>query len=263
MKRISLQELHDYLLTSLTAFDSYCRSHGIRYSLCGGTLIGAVRHKGFIPWDDDIDIMMTRTAYNQLTDSWLIDPLPGYTLLTDRTANHAYAGESGKWYADDTAPLHADNEYDLGLFLDIFVADALPNDEKEASAHFHKVHSLGKRFHTANKRKHRTFWKLFFRICPALFPDRLYRELEKELSRYADTNCETLAFLLGSGKDIRRERIPRRYFDRYTELLFEGRSFPVIEEYDSYLRHYYGDYMRLPPEKERISYHTKNHYLKR
>lgn len=263
MKRISLQDLHRYLLTSLIAFDSYCRSHGICYSLCGGTLIGAVRHKGFIPWDDDTDIMMTRNEYNKLTDFWLKDPLPGYTLLTDRTPNHTYAGESGKWYANDTAPLSPANEYDIGLFADIFIADALPRDEKEAAAHFHKIHSLTKRFHSTNKRKHHTFWKIFFRMIPSFSPDYFYRKLHKELSRYTAKDCDFLALILGSGKDIKRERIPRHFFDHYTELTFEGHSFPVIAEYDAYLRHYYGDYMQLPPGKERLSYHTKNHYLKR
>ncbi|MDY6084035.1 MAG: LicD family protein [Dialister sp.] len=263
MKQISLSELHSYLLESLIAFDSYCRSHNIRYSLCGGTLIGAVRHEGFIPWDDDTDVMMTRDAYDQLTDAWRKAPLPGYTLLTDRTPNHAYAGESGKWYADNTAPLHPDNEYDIGLFLDIFIADRLPRDEKEAEAYFHKTHGIGKRFHSVNKRRHHWLWKCLSYISAALSPDSCYRELEAELASYRDRDGDFLALILGSGKDMKRERMPRKFFDSYVELVFEGHSFPVIAEYDAYLRHYYGDYMRLPPEQERLSHHKKNHYLKR
>lgn len=100
-------------------------------------------------------------------------------------------------------------------------------------------------------------------MIPSFSPDYFYRKLHKELSRYTAKDCDFLALILGSGKDIKRERIPRHFFDHYTELTFEGHSFPVIAEYDAYLRHYYGDYMQLPPEKERLSYHTKNHYLKR
>lgn len=91
MKKLTLIELQEYLLSSLVAFDSFCKKHAIHYSLCGGTLIGAIRHQGFIPWDDDIDVMMTRQEYDKLTKIWLQYPKEGYTLITNRTTSNAFA----------------------------------------------------------------------------------------------------------------------------------------------------------------------------
>lgn len=157
MTNISLEKLYTHLLTSLIAFDTYCRNHDIKYSLCGGTLIGAVRHQGFIPWDDDTDVMMTRSEYNKLTETWIADPLPEYTLLTDHPSHPVYAGESGKWYATNTSPHHPKNDYDIGLFMDIFIADGLPDDTKAAQKHFKTIRHQGHSYHTSYKRRHHPF----------------------------------------------------------------------------------------------------------
>ena len=123
----------------------FVKDRAIHYSLCGGTLIGAIRHQGFIPWDDDIDVMMTRQEYDKLTKIWLQYPKEGYTLITNRTTSNAFAGESGKWYANNTAPTYPRDDFDIGLFMDIFVIDTLPEDEQEAKKYFTKVHRLGRR----------------------------------------------------------------------------------------------------------------------
>ncbi len=262
MKKIPLSELHQYLLISLIAFDGYCRSHDIHYSLCGGTLIGAVRHHGFIPWDDDVDVMMLRSEYDKLTEAWLRDPAPGYTLLTNHTPNNAYAGESGKWYNNDTAPLHPSNDYDLGFFMDIFIADNLPDAPQEAEQYFHHLHQLGKHFHSANKRLHNPIWNLIFTCMPFLHPRHFYKKIEEMISLYSKKDTHFIAFILGACYPFECERHPKSFFNHYTELTFEGHLLPVISEYDAYLRQYHGDYMQLPPEKDRVPHHTKNQFFK-
>lgn len=261
MRPLALPELQARLTESLIAFDRYCRRHDVRYSLCGGTLIGAVRHQGFIPWDDDTDVMMTRSEYRRLARVWREDPDPDYTLLTDDPNAPAYAAESGKWFANATAPLHPVNEFDIGLFMDIFVADGLPDDPAAAAAHLNRVHLMGKRFKSIYKRRRKPLFRLLQQLAPSYRPHRLYDRMMREIARYPDTQ-EQLAFVLGSSRDIKRETIPRHYFDHFVELSFEGHHFLAIAEYDAYLRHYYGDYMQLPPESERLSYHTRNHVLK-
>lgn len=262
MTNISLEKLHTHLLTSLIAFNTYCRNHDIKYSLCGGTLIGAVRHQGFIPWDDDTDVMMTRSEYNKLTETWIADPLPGYTLLTDHPSHPAYAGESGKWYATNTAPRHPKNDYDIGLFMDIFIADGLPDDKKTAQKHFKIIHHQGHSYRTSYKHRHHPFFKLLYLIYPPYRPQSIWNHIKKLLHRYPDTTAHQLALILGSGRNYSQELIPKHYFDHFVELSFEGHTFPAIAEYDAYLRHYYGDYMQLPPEKEQIPSHPQNHHLK-
>lgn len=262
MRRLTLTELQAYLTDALVAFDTYCRAHDIRYSLCGGTLIGAVRHGGWIPWDDDIDVMMTRSEYRRLTRCWQRDPDPKYVLLTDTADAPAFAAESGKWYAAATAPTAPDDDYDIGLFMDIFVADGLPDAPDAAQAHLDTVHRLGRRYHSMYKRRHRPFWRLLQRLVPSLRPARIYERLTREITRYDDTQPH-VALLLGSGHDLSREMMPREYFDEFVDLDFAGHPIRAIAAYDDYLRRYYGDYMQLPPESERRSYHTRNHILKR
>lgn len=262
MKKLTLIELQEYLLSSLVAFDSFCKKHAIHYSLCGGTLIGAIRHQGFIPWDDDIDVMMTRQEYDKLTKIWLQYPKEGYTLITNRTTSNAFAGESGKWYANNTAPTYPRNDFDIGLFMDIFVIDTLPEDEQKAKKYFAKVHRLGRQFHIIRKRMHKPLWKLFATLFPMFHPDKVFSQLEKEIARHRDKENTYGAIMLGSSNDMLRERLPTNYLKHFVAVPFNGHLFPAIAQYDAYLRHYYGDYMQLPPEKERLSYHTKNHILK-
>lgn len=259
MDKIQLKKLQEYLLTTLIEFDKYCKTHHIKYSLCGGTLIGAVRHKGFIPWDDDTDVMMTRSEYNALTKAWKMDPLPNYTLFTDKTENIIFAGESGKWLRNDTIPANPKNIFEVGTFLDIFIADSMPNNIHKAKNHFKKLHTLGRKYHSLIKRDKNFFISILKNFIPSLNYKKIYKEMEILFSSYNENDCENLALALGSTSDIKKELIPTKYFSSFVKLKFENYEFPVISEYDAYLKNYYGDYMKLPPESERKSYHTRNH----
>lgn len=259
MDNEQLKKIQKHLLTTLIEFDNYCKKHNIKYSLCGGTLIGAIRHKGFIPWDDDTDVMMTRSEYNKLTDAWYKDPLSNYTLLTDRTTNTFYAGESGKWFRNDTRTFNSKNGFESGINMDIFIADAMPNNEKVAKEHFRQLHIQGKKYHIIRKRNSWFLMPILKNLFSALNHEKKYIELKKLYTLYDEKDCKTLALALGSSSDYKKECIPKHYFNSFTNITFESHQFPAISEYDAYLRHYYGDYMQLPPQNERISYHKKNH----
>lgn len=259
MNESQLKKLQEHLLITLIQFDEYCKIHHIKYSLCGGTLIGAVRHSGFIPWDDDTDVMMTRSEYNALTKAWKMDPLPNYTLLTDKTDNVTFAGESGKWIRNDTIPKNPKNIFEVGTFLDIFIADAMPNDTEVAKIHFQKLHSIGRKYHSVIKRDKNLLISIFKNFIPSLNYKKLYSKLENLFNLYNEKDCKNLALALGSTSDFEKEVIPTEYFSSFTKLKFENHEFPAISQYDAYLKNYYGDYMKLPPESERKSYHTRNH----
>lgn len=262
MKILTMEEIHSYLLTSLIDFDAYCRSHDIKYSLCGGTLIGAARHQGFVPWDDDTDVMMTRSEYDKLTQCWIEDPNPNYTLLTDGTENLVQAGRCGKWYANNTAPRYPKNEFDIGIFLDLFVADGLPHDKEQAKKYFTQVHHKGHDYYISYKHRNHPFFKFLYVMYPPYRPSAILKNIKKKLKKYPDTEAKYLAFIFGSSKDFDRELIPKQYFDSFTTLYFEGHEFPVISKYDAYLRHYYGNYMEFPPEEERVPEHDGNHTIR-
>lgn len=272
MKPIELDELKQIECGILRDIDQICRENGIQYSLCGGTLLGAVRHGGFIPWDDDIDILMTRENYEKFIR---------YCIDTNDLPFHLMCNETNQLYGYLFAKVMNKNTvvYELvanphkieyGICVDVFPVDYLGDTRKEAEKNFCRS-ALYRRLLDAKN------WTKYFRsktrsiVCEpirlALFlmsrfysEKNLIRKIEKINGKFAQKPSKFSGCITGlyGFKEI----LPTELFTNLTELPFESEHFKAFKDYDVYLRSLYGDYMKLPPEEKRITHHMFEAYWK-
>ena len=245
-----------------------CKEHNIKYFLHGGTALGAVRHKGFIPWDDDIDVMLFRDEYNRLIDV-LHMKKSRYKILSNLIQDDYFYSHS-KLVDTDTILIETPVPYvsDSGVFIDIFPLDYLPNDVA-------KRKYIKKKYHFYNFLK---FSSLQLENISKTFGKKLAHELAKPICRfigwkYFDKKIEAILKTLKAEKteyvnDLvgnmeYNSDMKALWFDSTKMVMFEGQEFPVPAEYDSWLRVKYGDYMKLPPEEERVTHHHFKAYYKR
>lgn len=258
MNYLSQTELQQELLSLLDVFDSLTKTYGLRYSLDAGTLLGAVRHSGFIPWDDDLDVIMPRPDFEKLFMLTTSLP-PGFKLdyvKTDVTSypfakliNENIKIDEWKW--DDGV------EY---LWLDIFPADGMSNDEIENLRDYEAVRKLTKRkifqtfpspspFLNIIKTPMRFFMNLSMPSCTIV---ENIAEIAKQHDFDNSIWCRDLVCA-----DSPDARIRTADFDNLIEIDFCGKPYPVIPHWDEYLTSQYGDYLQLPPESKRNGHQIK------
>ena len=241
-----LRRQQERMLELLCEIDRICKKHGIRYWLSSGTLIGAVRHGGFIPWDDDLDIEMMREDYDRLMDI-LPTELPPTMALQNHRTDHTYFFFYAK-VRDRRSLLSEGNNYDRmwkeqGIYIDIFPLEYQPISihkiSEKTAGHMYKIW----RTCTDDNLGIRKVMRLFHFNRRFVFP------LLRLLCSISGTDVITS----GMGIPYHNPRFAKDIFPLAT-LKFEGREFPVPHNYDHMLRLMYGDYMQLPPE-ERITTH--------
>lgn len=258
MRKIeTIEEVHKLELDILIAFDKFCKEHDIKYSLGAGTLLGAVRHKGFIPWDDDIDLFMLRSEYEKL-----LDFAKNGKLIQDRYKIRSPFDEDMpytfvKIVDTKTKVIEDGKSTDLGLWLDIFPVDFCGNTPEEAEKErknillytnfiFRYLALKGsKKITLKNLIKQMLFFvlKCFGISAPNYFKNKVLMRKHLENAKYAGTIVNSL-----TKKDV----YPSVFFtEGYEYLEFEGCSFPVFKHYEKILSWRYGDFMKLPPEEDR------------
>lgn len=260
---LSSAELRDVQLRLLDAFCRACEDHEIRYFAYYGTLIGALRHKGFIPWDDDIDLAVPREDYNRLTSiNWT---QYGVVFLSpDVRRNYPY--KNGK-IADTTTSLvegvhHALD--DLGVNIDIFPIDDVP---QSAWRTFSEQKMLGllsvlRDLKMVKSRRGRAASKnLALRAGKAMLAPVPIGTLLRRIDAVA-AGKRVAGHLVGSrvGPYGDREILPRQLFDGTVQVNFEGRQLPAPSGYHEILTRIYGDYMTPPPPEKRITHHAFRAY---
>ena len=248
---IHLKEHQEALRVLLEEFDRVCKKLDIPYVLFAGTMLGAVRHRGFIPWDDDLDVMMLRADYDRFLRE-ADGVLDREKFFLQKEFSEHWPMFFSKLRLNGTTCLEKyhprDPEVHQGVYMDIFPCDAAFGNEPGRKLQFlaSKVviaKSLDKRgYDTDSKKK-----KLFSALCRAL-PMKPFLALTKGGSR----NSGVVHSFLGGASQYGKNVYPRRYFEERTEAEFEGGSYPVSAEYDPLLRVLYGDYMRLPPPEQRV-----------
>lgn len=256
MKSIGLEELKQIQLDILLDVADFCEKNGICYFLAAGTLLGAVRHKGYIPWDDDIDISMPRPDYERFKKEYN-SPGKRYYFL-DSTIDKDYPYTFGKVCDNDT--LLIENFYKLGVYIDIFQIDGLPDDKGISDNHCNKIkrHRNYLALKSTKWRKGRSLYKNLFLIVskvPLLFANyRLLLSRTCRLMAKYDYGLSSFAANLNFGGPSRR--IEREVFDDIVKVSFENHQLNAPIGYEKWLINLFGDYMTLPPEKDRVSTHV-------
>ena len=265
MSEISLDEIKQIELDILKNVAEFCDAHGLRYFLAYGTLLGAIRHKGFIPWDDDIDIMMPRPDYDRFIREYshpyyrvlgmekdIFWPLFFNKVHDIRTrCNFEETGETN---------------YPYGLWIDIFPIDCMPNNEKGATKFISDITRWRKNRNIFVYACEKSFSKIssvkdltcrVISLIMHLFYTRqsLIRRLNRLCSKYNyDSSNSCVSFHDPLWMPVCRYN---EFIDFNKNLLcpFEGREFKIPVNYDKILTQWYGDYMVLPQEKDRIYHH--------
>lgn len=250
-------------LAILDEIDSYCITEGLRYSLAYGTLIGAVRHKGFIPWDDDIDLLMPRPDYDRFLNSFHSELCKVWDLSHSNTCVETFA----KVCWNDTVMVDRNLGRSLwGVNVDIFPIDGAPDpglaDHYASMCRKHEwIARLCPFYQVVTKDKSRWFIKYCLKRLRFLHLGKCV-DIKTAINADLRSHCFDVSPLAGAyfGDDGIREFMPREWFESYSQLEFEGKCYPVIARYDYYLRRLYGDYMELPPEEQRVSHHLYDAY---
>ena len=269
-KRLSLQEIKDTQLNILLEFEKICDKKGLTFYLCGGSLLGAVRHKGFIPWDDDIDICMTRPEYNRLCELAGNDELDGPEWLKIVCYDNGTSRYPFIKVLDKRTVVYNDffreEEYD-NLWIDLLPVDGLPDDEDKVAELYRKVTTYRKYVQmkhirpfegkSLSKKLIKPFLFLFANIINT---DRYNDKLITISTAFPYEKAKNVGIVTEGLYGI-HEAIPREAYEKAIEVEFEGHTFKATSYWHEYLCNLFGDYMQLPPEDKRKTHDMKAYRL--
>lgn len=262
MEKAELNPLQLKLLDLLKWFHEFCVENNLRYYAIGGTMLGAMRHEGFIPWDDDIDLGMPRKDYERFLDLTEGKSIGQYKVESMRDGNDDFTYLFAKVYDTKTTLIERRKKIvKRGVYLDIYPIDGTGNNLAESKAFYSSIErSLN--FQSARVsafRKGRSLYKnmavFAVRIISPFLPN-VKKQMAKIdsacKSRDFDT-CEFAANLYGLKRS--GEIMPRSYFGTPTLCKFENISIYGVEKYDEFLTHIYGNWRELPPKDKQITHH--------
>ena len=241
----------ELLLEMLKDFDTVCRKHGIHYQLFAGTALGAVRHRGFIPWDDDVDVILLRSEYERFFEEAAADFNPVLYYVQREHSEH-WPMQFSKLRRNNTGCMEKyhpkDKDIHQGVYIDIFPCDNLSDWPIMRKLQFaaSKI-VIAKALYARGYETDSVLKKLFMQFC-RLLPRRPLENLC--MHRKAD-RTKMLHSFLAAGRKYKKNVLPRVWLEETVEMPFEDGRFPVSAYYDALLSRLYGDYQKLPPMEER------------
>lgn len=268
---LTLEQMQQVYLELLKEFDQVCSAHGLRYDLAGGSLLGAVRHGGFIPWDNDIDVCMPRPDYERMLALRMEGKLqlpPQRDLIMDR--NDTFARHFGRFIRMDVRRVtDMAEESDCPFIgMDIFPVDGLPSGKLAFKWQCFQIKQL-RRFLLTSVEKTGTSRRgalaarikdLYRPILKKIGPYRIARKLDKVCAKVSFEKAELVGAV--TGMYGQKERWRKADMLPQTRLAFEDIQACAFQNYDIYLTNLYGDYMRLPPEEKRVPHCDSGYRVK-
>ena len=259
MRKIGTEELKRIQIEILDDVAAFCQHHNLRYYLAYGTLLGAIRHKGYIPWDDDIDIHMPRPDYQKFLKLYNCEN--STNCVVSHELDKKYRVAFAKVYRKGTLVKEFHFKQDVfGVYIDIFPLDGY-KDEKQA----HQCGEIRRYMHVKNSiftSSMTAMRKMRLALTKAILLPVTLRSLQKRIKRIA-TQCSydsSERVYSSYSRLAAREIFPRAIFDNYKMVAFEGKEYRAPLDCDCYLRALYGNYMTLPPKEKQQSTHNSQAY---
>ena len=260
---IQVSEMKQLMLDIMSSIDNYCRDNRIRYSMAYGTLLGAVRHKGYIPWDDDIDIWMPRPDYMRFMEYFKHPYYKAYCAEFSPGWDHFIAK-----VCDERTIIDEGHGDVCGVYVDVFPVDGWPENEKHIKKHYSRVMRYLRLWSSLHYTQHMkiSLSQGFFKnlkiaaskILGLFFNSKQFLgKMLKTKTEYAYQTASKVGSLTCGDWAV-----PKYYFDNLIDLPFENRVFMASEQYDALLKVVFGNYMELPPVEQRVSNHGFTAYWK-
>lgn len=268
-KEITLQDSQKLVLQILEFLKKICDEYDLKYYIMYGTLIGAVRHKGYIPWDDDVDVVMPRGDYNRLVE--IMRNQKGRYRLVSFETNPKFTAPLPKIIDTKTELIQKYDFYErvnLGLYIDIFIADNAGDTIEEAEEFYKRSYAEYTKWYKSDlklflhkKSKLRSVLSFIKRLPYRLRGISHYlTQLKKISSKYENTKTNYVAITNSGSNEGKRNIFKASDFGEGVMLEFENINFRAPNEYKNLLEVEYGDYMKLPPKDKQVSHHSYELY---
>ncbi len=265
MKEITLAEQKKIMLEMMKDFDAFCSAHGLCYFLTGGSMLGAVRHKGFIPWDDDIDVGLPRKDYEKLIRIYNEERTnPDYELISILQNEDLYIPFAKIIHNKTVMQEAVDTDIKIGVFLDVFPLDFVGDTHDEALELFRKTVALRRKIDVQKWKiiKERAWYlNVIIFIVKALSPKgrlkKLIWELDKTCRKYEDKEYTKYCGFIVAANRGEKEILESEWFREFISVPFEDLQLQIPKEYKSILSKFYGDsYMTPPKDAAQKSHHV-------
>ena len=254
-----LNRLQNIETDMLVDIDEFCRVHDIQYSLAYGTALGAVRHHGPIPWDDDVDICMTRKEYEKFIKAWNENPKKGYYLQrcgydTNSKINHSKIRKDGTVWASEEEV--KSNEH-TGVWVDVFVWDKVPDNK--IIRMYMQLYGILNLVYTRDYPYDRggkglKILSQILLLLPKKMKQAIRKKAETIIKKYKHRR-KNYSYLCFAAPSSLKQYFPGKTFENCVKIDYSGHMLSITDNVDDVLKIIYGNYMELPPEEKRICGH--------